>query len=235
MTAHITGIGWVTANGMGCARKQKTFSLADGPLPAVAFDQTTPAARRMDTFSRLGTAALAFALADAGMGAGTGRQNIGIVAATEYGCLNTDLAYFDPVRSSGGRNASPGLFSYTLPSIFLGEAAIRFGLTGPTFVINDAVWHKPTCLELALGCITAGDAQKMLGGICQPEAPPAFRKIRPAPPGALFFMIENSPAGSLSYGKLTLSDERRLLFNGRRIDDLIDLVRQCLAATLDSG
>ena len=229
MAIHITGIGWVTAGGMGCAREQKAFAMTDGPLPVVAVDAAHPASRRMDAFSKLGMAAIAFALKDAGLAAETDRRKIGIIAATEYGCLGTDLDYFDTVLATGGQGASPGLFSYTLPSVFLGEAAIRFGLTGPTFIVNEDNRQQPTCVKTAMGCIAGGDAPQMLCGICHPEGLPAFSKIRPGPSGALFFLIEKSPAGRFSYGELNLTPAGHLLFNGNRSNDLADLVQQCLA------
>ena len=39
-------------------------------------------------------------------------------------------------RLTSGRLSSPNLFAYTLPNSFAGEAALRFGLTGPTLVVN---------------------------------------------------------------------------------------------------
>ncbi len=46
------------------------------------------------------------------------------------------MEYFEQVIANGGNLASPNLFALTLPNIFLGEAAIRFGLTGPGFAVN---------------------------------------------------------------------------------------------------
>lgn len=231
MNAYITGIGWVTAGGMGRAGDGAPFAMTEGALPALAPDAAHPASRRMDDFSRLGMAAIALALADAGLQTPTARRPIGIVAATEYGCLNTDIDYFDTVISGQGRSASPGLFSYTLPSVFLGEVAIRFGLTGPTFVINPPDWRRPACVETALNCISDGDATQMLCGICHPEMRPEFNRIRPVPPGALFFLIETAPAGRLSYGRIERGPVNRMTLDNRPIDDLAGLVGHCLAAT----
>ncbi len=234
MNAYITGIGWVTAGGMGRAGDGAPFAMTDGSLPVLVPDAAHPASRRMDDFSRLGMAAIALALADAGLQTPTARRPIGIVAATEYGCLATDLDYFDTVLAGDGNSASPGLFSYTLPSVFLGEVAIRFGLTGPTFVISSPDWRETACVETGLDCISDGDAPQMLCGICHPEVPHELKQIRPVPAGALFFMLESDPTGRCSYGRLGRDAAGRLTLSGRPAADLTGLVRLCLAA-LDSG
>ena len=234
MIADITGIGWVTAAGMGCARDHNAFAMTEGRLPSISrksvFDKPYSYFRRLDEYSRLGLAAIAFALRDAGRDEWTQKRHIGIIASTEYGCLKTDIEYFDTVMPQQGTGASPALFSYTLPNSFLGEAAIRFGLTGPTFAINEQVPLGPTCLQMALDSIACGEADMMLCGVCNLEYPPPFSGISKVPPGALFFMIEKSSAKGRSYGKLRLNREGHIEFKGTAINDLVSLVQQCMAA-----
>ena len=52
------------------------------------------------------------------------------------GCLEVDAQYHDTLLKGGPAGASPALFVYTLPSMFLGEIAIKFGLRGRTTYIN---------------------------------------------------------------------------------------------------
>ncbi|MFC1856860.1 beta-ketoacyl synthase N-terminal-like domain-containing protein [Thermodesulfobacteriota bacterium] len=230
----ITGIGWVTSSGMGSAKNHDSFAIPDGQLPPVTsksvFDKPYPYFRRMDEYSRLGLVAIAFALQDAGLDEWSEKRNIGIIASTEYGCLNTDIDYFDTVMAQNGIGASPALFTYTLPNSFLGEAAIRFGLNGPTFIIDDRFPLGPGCLQFALDVIAGGETDKMLGGICNLRCPPSFNKMRKVPPGALFFMIETCPRKGSSYGKIRLTNEGHIEFKGTAINDLVSLVQQCMAA-----
>ncbi len=233
MRAEITGIGWVTAAGMGSAKDHGDFAMPQGVLPALAFQsifgQPYPHFRRMDEYSRTGLVAVGFALKDAGLDKWAEKRNIGIIASTEYGCLNTDIDYSDTFMPRNGIGASPALFTYTLANSFLGEAAIRFGLTGPTFVINDRLPLGPASLQLALESIAGGETDKMLGGVCHPQCPTPFHEIRKVPPGALFFMLETFPHQDPSYGEVSLGTGGRIKFKGTVIEDLSHLVRLCLA------
>jgi 3-oxoacyl-[acyl-carrier-protein] synthase II len=233
--ADITGIGWVTAAGMGCGRDQEPFAMTGGPLPAIkaaaVFDAPYPHFRRLDEYSKLGLAAIALALKDAGLDAWTEARSIGIIASTVYGCLQTDIAYYDTVMPESGAGASPALFAYTLPSSFLGEAAIRFGLTGSSFVINEPHPSGLSGIQTALHHIAAGEIEKILGGYCDSGCPPPFYTEHNARRGALFFMLEKVPAGATSsYGRLRWSKKGGLKFNGIDIKDLVTLVHKCRAA-----
>ena len=230
----ITGIGWITAKNMGCARDLGHFSITDGQLPNItpmsAFDKPYLNFRRLDEFSRVGLAALAFALKDAGLDHWREKRDIGIILSTEYGCLKTDIDYFDTVMPQKGIASSPSLFPYTLPNSFLGEAAILFGLTGATFVINEQVSLGPACLQMALDSIAFGEADRMLCGVCNLYYPSPFNKFSKSPSGALFFMIERSPReGTQPYGKVGLINKELIEFQGNTVKDLNGLVQQCLA------
>ena len=80
----ISGIGWVTAAGMGCGRDQHDFAMPNRPLAAIdrssVFDRPDKNFGRMDEYSRLGLAAVTFALRDAGLEKWETKRNIGIVA-----------------------------------------------------------------------------------------------------------------------------------------------------------
>lgn len=218
---------------MGCANNHHDFAMTDGQLshvtPGSAFDKPYPHFGRMDEYSRLGLAAIAFALKDAGLNEWREKRNIGIIASTVCGCLNTDIEYFHTVMPLRGMHARPALFSYTLPNTFLGEAAIRFGLTGTSFVINEQAPLGTACLQMALECITSGEADKMLCGLCNSAYPSSFKAIVKVPPGALFFMIEKSPWKGSSYGRVGLGKSGHLEFKGGQVSRLDKLVTQCLS------
>ena len=233
---HITGIGWVTAASMGCGRDHENFAQPFGQLPEInpadMFKKPYPNFRRMDEYSRLGLTAVALALIDAGLSEWTRERNIGIIASTFYGCLGTDVDYYKTVIPDRGAHASPALFSYTLANSFLGEAAIRFGLTGTNYVITQ---QRPTGLaglQTAWDHICRGDIEKILGGVCDVGCPQIFGEPGKVPPGAVFFMFEKSPAREISsYGKLGLDSKDRVIFNGSEIKDLTTLVQKCLAGS----
>jgi len=235
MSAEITGIGWVTAAGMGRGREDQHFAMPRGQLPEInpadMFKKPYPNFRRMDEYSRLGLTATALALIDAGLSGWTRVRDIGIIASTFYGCLGTDVDYYQTVIPDRGAQASPALFSYTLANGFLGEAAIRFGLTGINYVITE---QRPTGLaglQTALDHITRRGIEKILGGVCDVGCPQIFGQPGKVLPGAVFFMLEKSVAkeGS-SYGQLQLNSSGGLLIDGSAINDLTGLVQKCITS-----
>jgi len=169
MSARILGIGWVDGNGPGKGHDTRTCQLGAGELPRIERSDifATPDRRfgRLDDFSRLGLAAIALALQDAGLVDWQNKRPWGIIAASRYGSLATDQAYFATAIPEGGALASPHLFAYTLANCFTGEAAIRFGLTGPSYVIGEAGANSFTALHLALETLADGEAPVVVAGI----------------------------------------------------------------------
>jgi len=185
----------------------------------------------MDGYARLGVTAIALTLKDAGLDRWTRKRDIGIVVATVYGCLGADVDYYKTVIPNQGAYASPALFSYTSANSFLGEAAIRFGLTGTNYAIFE---QRPTGLaglHAAVGHIAGGEDEKIMGGICDVGCPEIFGHTDEFPSGALFFMLETVGANpQASFGTLHSTSPGELLFNHRPIDDPASLVEHCLAA-----
>ena len=231
--AHITGIGWVTAAGMGCGRDHQQFAMPHGPLPeidpSVMFKKPYPNFRRMDPYTRLGLTAIAFALQDAGLEKWTRERDIGVIASTVYGCLGTDVDYYHTVIPDNGAGASPALFSYTLSNSYLGEAAIRFGLTGTNYVVTEQHPSGLAGLQSAMLHITCGDVEKVIGGTCDVECPQFLGEKGKVTPGAVFLVLEKFETAERSiYGRLQLLRSGDLLFNGALINNLSDLVQKCL-------
>lgn len=233
MIALISGIGWVTAASMGCGKDHNSFSMPNARLAAVerkaVFDRPYKNFGRMDEYSRLGLAAITFALRDAGLEQWQTKRDIGIIAATEYGCLWTDIDYYQTVIPEGGTLASPYLFAYTLPNCFLGEAAIRFGLTGETFVVNGSAKTGLVSMQFALDKIAAGENETMICGVCDLGRPAQFGATNDVCPGALFFILEASARPNRrTYGKLDLHPHGGIRFNHHNIHNLVELVQACL-------
>lgn len=237
--AAVTGIGWATAGGIGRGRAGGAFSMEAGALPALSrkdvFDAPNPRFGRMSDYSKLGVAAVAFALRDAGLDPWDARRPIGLVAGSELGCLATDLDYYDGVLPAAGGLASPALFAYTLANCFLGEAAIQFGLTGPGFVVTaEPGGDRLDPLRAALEWLDGGECDAALAGCC--DFPPAASiPGLPAPlPGGLFLVLERNPATDAPrYGMLALSTDGALLLDGAPAAGLVEIVRHCLASAKD--
>lgn len=235
MTAVITGTGWVTPANMGPGRNNDRFEWGGGALPEitreVVFEKPYPHFGRLDGYSRLGLSAIAFALKDAELSRWTRKRDIGIIASTLNGCLDTDIDYFDTVMMEGGRVASPNLFAYTLPNSYLGEASIRFGLTGASFIVNEPSASGLWCLRMSLIGIAAGQFEKVVCGMCDQGHLPLFAESGKTACGALFFVIEKTPRHAhLVYGDLCFGKNRALIFNNKAVKSLPMLAQSCLTA-----
>lgn len=235
MNAFITGMGWVTPTNMGCGRDHDRFEMMPGELPEITrkavFDKPYPHFGRLDRYSRLGLSAVAFALKDAQLNTWTCKRPIGIIASTVHGCLETDIDYYDTVVPEDGRLASPNLFAYTLPHSYLGEAAIRFGLTGASYIIGVSTMADLWCLRLALVGISGGQFDKVLGGLCDLGQRPPYSDSDQSAGGALFFVIEKKTTRKyLIYGELRLSPDGELMFDGAEVKDLPALAQHCIVS-----
>jgi 3-oxoacyl-[acyl-carrier-protein] synthase II len=234
LIASITGIGWVTSASMGGGREHKPIIAQDGKLPKLTsrmiFGKSSIHFGRLDDYSKLGFAAVTFALKDAKLDQWSNKRPIGIVASTTYGCLATDIDYYETVVPKGGAFASPSLFAYTLPNVYLGEVATRFGLTGQTFVVNEPELSGIAGLRMALNSIALGDCPVMLAGLCDTGRPDFFDYPTQISSGALFFVLEKTPEHkNLSYGDLDMDIEGAVFFKGAQVENLQNLMQRCIA------
>lgn len=233
MSAWISGLGWVTAAGMGYGKAQRSFAMNTDCLSPIdrkaVFDRPYKNFGRMDEYSRLGLAAIAFALRDAGLEQFEAQRDVGLVAQTEYGCLWTDIDYYRSALPQRGTMASPNLFAYTLPNCFMGEAAIRFGLTGESYIVNEPSGSGMAAMGLALEEIASGQSQTMICGRCDLGRPPLLDAPAAVATGALFFVLQHTVADLRScYGRLERSTDGQIVFDGEEISDLTTLARRCL-------
>ncbi|MFZ0133499.1 MAG: beta-ketoacyl synthase N-terminal-like domain-containing protein [Desulfobacterales bacterium] len=169
MEINVIGGGWVTAVNFGRMTDRTGPVLAAGnpvvPPAASIYTQPPVRYRRFDDYARVGCAAIALALKDAGLDHGADPAPIGIIAATRWGCFDTDRAYYATAKEDRGAFASPNLFSFTLPGIVLGEAAIHFRLTGPTFTIGDEIGQRGlAALDVAADLLASGICRTILAG-----------------------------------------------------------------------
>ncbi len=231
MKALITGIGWVTPAGCGQGRQTEEQPLQPGALQIPTRKQIFPKIDRrfgrLDDLSRIGLAAVTFCLRDAGIEDWQQKRPLGIVAASRYGCLQTDLEYLETLIPQQGKLASPNLFAYTLPNCFLGEAALRFGLTGNSMIINRQDSGYLTALKTGLEELTWSAQPGVLAGIVD-LAPAAELARQDDLPGSLFLLLEKASRTERgSYGELELQADA-LFFNTDRVVNLSQLVANCL-------
>ena len=234
MGAYLTGIGWVTGAGFGWGKKGGQCLLSDLPLPVLTrkdvFPEPNQRFGRMSEYAKLGLAAVAFCLRDAGLETWSEKRAIGVVASTRLGCLSTDLDYHRSVLLQGGGLASPNLFAYTLANCFLGDCAIQLGLTGSLFAINETGEDGLGSLRMALQDIESADADAVLAGICDLPAPNLLAVRQAHAPGAIFLVLSVAPPSApTGYGTVSLADDGRLLHNGSPTASLAALVQAALA------
>jgi 3-oxoacyl-[acyl-carrier-protein] synthase II len=193
MRFTVRGIGWVTPFGIGSGQPSEVFRMGSGRLPAFKSGQflETPHPRfgRFDSYAKAGFAAIALALGSAGLDHWTQKRNVGLVVGTRLGCLGADLAYFQTAACDGGTLASPNLFAYTLPSTMLGEASIQFGLTGPSFVVDDSAGHLAG-VHAALDLLSWGLCETVVAGWCDVSSK-VSNLAGPDLRGAVFFVLTN--------------------------------------------
>jgi 3-oxoacyl-[acyl-carrier-protein] synthase II len=232
MEASVIGIGWVTGAGLGWGRQGSNCSFSSLPLPALTrkdvFAEPNQRFGRMSEYSKLGLAALAFALRDAGLEKWSEKRPIGVVAATKTGCLATDLDYHRTVLMEGGGLASPNLFAYTLANCFLGDAAIQFGLTGSSLAVNESR-EGLDAVRIAMEDLAMGEADTMVAGICDLAAPEGYAGAVELLAGAAFLVLAATAGSGESYGSVTLADDGSIQFAGSAVASVVELVGAALA------
>ncbi len=226
MEAFITGIGWVSKESMGHTGCIQHFS-PNTTLPGIKgkdiLDRPHKPFGRMDAFSKLGFAAIAFAMKDAGIKKADGKKNISLIASTVTGCLETDINFQETMSK---KLPSPAIFAYTLASCFLGESCIYFGLTGESFVINEEKTNGLKGLFMALEIIESGLSDIVLCGVCNSDIKAINADSHTIKPGSLFFVIEKKCLHS--YGTiLSTSLENFYYQNDTEIYSLYDLAKKC--------
>ncbi|MBF0120993.1 MAG: hypothetical protein HQK79_19360 [Desulfobacterales bacterium] len=209
----ITGLGWIT-----------------GKIPELK-NKNYARFSRMDQYSKLGFSAIGLALKDAGLELWKEKRNIGIIASTCYGCLLNDSLYFDTVIPNEGLFPSPNLFAYTLPNCFLGEAAIFWGLIGPTFIISESSQDSLNSIKIAINYIKWENSPVMICGLCEfiDDSKIDIHNKNISSSG-LFFVIEKDIRKDCSmYGEIVFDYKNELYFENKKINSLVNLAKTCMS------
>jgi 3-oxoacyl-(acyl-carrier-protein) synthase len=221
LTVGVLGGAWIGAGGYGTLRGRSKPAFLPGlvPLPPHEGLFPKPLARfgRFDEFTRLGAVAAGLALKDAGLAFPL--ADCGMVVGTRHETARTDAEFNQSSLGEGGLLASPNLFSYTLPVIVLGECAVCFNLTGPTFCVGEEGGRGLQALRAAGDLLVSGKARRVLAGwIDSVKGEDAS--------GACFAVLDtdlNTPApaaGRLEFPGLRYTPEGGTAHDARSITDL---------------
>ncbi|MFH2057518.1 MAG: beta-ketoacyl synthase N-terminal-like domain-containing protein [Pseudomonadota bacterium] len=244
MNIHITGMGWVYNSCMGYKNNIQEFDSKKN-LPSITrkgiLKEPYKPLGRMDDFSKVGFAAIVFAMQDAKRHTAP-HKNTAIIASSSTGCLETDLKYQATLLRENNTFPSPAIFAYTLPSCFLGEASIFFGLTGENFIINEENTTGMTGLGMAVDLLELQQADMVLCGINNSEINNFEDGTNFIKSGAVFFLLENKKTKRTgSYGELHLNSSNNEFYFQKntqkdnhdvnpesKIDNLYNLAQKCL-------
>ena len=165
----ITGIGWITQKKYGCIIRKYNRPYANIKSlysqlreESVLTDNIKNFARFNDV-SKITCCAAGLALYDAGMlSPARSKDDVGLIGTSTDGCLQSNLHYFQDYIENGRTLARGGLFSYTLPSSPMADAAINFGLKGPLIYMAFQQKQVPLLLQQAKTMIQEKEASVML-------------------------------------------------------------------------
>jgi 3-oxoacyl-[acyl-carrier-protein] synthase-1/3-oxoacyl-[acyl-carrier-protein] synthase II len=156
---------------------------------------------RLDALCRLGLSALAALAAVVGREALAGA---GIVAGQAFATLDTNDGFDARRRARGAAAAEPRVFPATSPNAVVGECAIVYRLTGPSFSVGAGLDAAMEALARAAELVAAGDADRVVVVAADDAGPVAhdLRRLagweaRPLERGAVALLLDPEPEGAL--------------------------------------
>jgi len=227
---NILGGGWVSASGFGKLSEKQNFNLSSGlpqiPKAKEIFSEPLTRYGRFDQYTKLGCAAIALALKDAGLEESKEKRPIGVIVSTVYECFESDMVFYETTKDDDGFFSSPNLFSYTLPGIVIGESAIYFKLTGPTFTVGDAFDQiGRNALITGLEILKSGVCDTVVAGWLDgpTEIFKRFEKEDNQKRGAIFVVLSSCKSTNI-YGHIYLKNGLPYFESGREIQSVLDLI-----------
>ena len=154
----------------------RAFAHVEGAdLGALAAATGAPRERlaRLDGICRLGLAAVAALAAEVGRDALAGA---GIVAGHALATLDTNEGFDARRRARGAPLVDPRVFPATSPNAIVGECAIVYKLTGPSFAVGAGLDGAMEALARAVELVAAGDADRVVV-VAADDAGPASRDL----------------------------------------------------------
>ncbi len=221
----LLGGSWISGRNSGTLRQGGRPVLSAEkcvlPPPSGLFPETPGRYGRFDDYTRLGCAAAAMAVRDAGLEWPI-PASTGIVVSTRFECLQTDLEYYGTTLENEGMFTSPNLFSYTLPGIVLGECAILFKLRGPAFTVGESGEPGFSALETAMDLLQGGMAKMMAAGWLD-VPPPSLQQTEGACQGAVFVILSKKAKTESPPRSIRRDPHGLVTADGAPVRSLLDL------------
>jgi 3-oxoacyl-(acyl-carrier-protein) synthase len=200
---YILGSGWVSTLGNGLSGSQPRFSIADVDFQYPELEGLISGLPsrygRFDVYTKVCFSTAVLALHDAGLLQGQGKRDMGIVVGSHSGVYDNDMAFYKTTLEAGGEFSSPNLFSYTLPNVALGEIAVFFQLTGPSFCVgNDPNNPGLAALNAGLSLLDSKQCTHILVGWAE-----TTQSITKFSKGAAFAVLTLEPTGNFKAEYLT--------------------------------
>jgi 3-oxoacyl-[acyl-carrier-protein] synthase II len=168
-TVLITGAAVARHDGIAGALQCATL-VEPPPRAGVRLDAEEPLdpmrARRLDTATRLGVAAVERVLSDAGARG----AEAGVVLGSAFGNVDGSAAFMHRIFERGPRSAGPAEFPNLVPSTPVGHVSIYLGLHGPAFATADLATTGESAFVQAAELVGAGEADAVVGGAVEPRS-----------------------------------------------------------------
>lgn len=216
---YIRSMGCLTPHGLGLPDPGVSCPLRPAPavggraLPSPAAGWIDPIPRPERWLGKRGTVRfgrldrltrLALVAANAAMeGAPPLSEQAGLALGTAFGSHLANEAFQLALERGPGEEASPTLFTYTLPSSSVGEISIHFGLKGPALTLTEGIGAGLAALGVAARVVEHGEARWMLSGAADTLGP-SLLAVQPAPAdpplaeGAAFVSLSGDGGGALA-------------------------------------
>ncbi len=114
---------------------------------------------RLDLLCRLGLGAVAALAQEVGRDALAGA---GIIAGHGLATIDTNEGYDARRRARGAASVEPRVFPATSPNAVVGECALVYGLTGPSFAVSAGLDGATEALAAGIELVAAGDASHLV-------------------------------------------------------------------------
>ncbi len=219
----VAGIGWVTQERYGSVMQKlhkdykDKVSLHLQLRDESVFLQPVKNFGRFDEISKKACSVAALALCDAGIPYSKDRkEDIGLIGTNTAGSLLSNLSYFKDYVENGRTLARGNLFTYTLPSSPLAEAAINCGCQGPLLYINFSSPKKQMPLLLRY-------AESM---ICRKETPAMLAINADEKEGVCFLLIQEGDA--LDKKICALEDILAITEKVTILEDMVNEFESCI-------
>ncbi|MDT8317021.1 MAG: beta-ketoacyl synthase N-terminal-like domain-containing protein [bacterium] len=186
MTAHVLGIGTVSALGCGIDSfksglegtaapliKEEEIKTPSGRIRSKAFRTEVvgldrfmpkPKLRRIDNFLQTALMASYLSIEDSGLEI-EDKTRTGVIFGSGYGALQTSLSFFDDLIDYGDKCASPTQFANSVHNSLVSNVSINLKLQGPCLTVSALEMTTASVFSTALAWLDSGAVDYVLAGV----------------------------------------------------------------------